>query len=245
MAVSLTRSPLPKWSHCHSIHTQSGNFIKWPLSQPLPLALYLFVSLSVFAFSLHFHHRLFYLFMRVQAGAHTHTHKTTSDFFPLFNLLPPPPSLFYFFLLLLLLVAHRPPAARQTQTHTHTYACSLVMRCVSFLSAWSSNTQVLAQSKQPCLRCKGYNSPGIRGRIWTGGTNKPQAWLPSLSLSPLFIYFFALIPHSVSLFPRSQFIKSQLIFQGVWSGEWEEGIANRQKRLCHFMEISLKRHRTL
>lgn len=130
--------------------------------------------------------------------------------FPLFNLLSSP----------LLRWCIRPPAA----THTHTLHYLTGAYVWASLSAWSSNIQVLAQSKQPCLRCKGYNSAGIRGRIWTGGTNKPQARLPSLSL----LFFFFGSPFLIlSLFPCSQFIKSQLIFQGVWSGEWEEGIANR------------------
>lgn len=179
--------------------------------------LFQFLSLT---FTLHFH-SLFYLLILVQAGAHIQP--KTSDFSS-FNFtfspafLTPPAK-----------VAHRPPAAKQTHTHTHSHITlpDCVHLCELFLSARSSNTQVLAQSKQHCLRCKGYTSAGIRGRIWTGGTNKPQARLPSLSL---YVFIF-LLPHSISLFPCSQFIKSQLIFQGVWSGEWEEGIANGQKRL--------------
>lgn len=44
------------------------------------------------------------------------------------------------------------------------------------------------------------------------------------------------LPRSVSLFPRSQFIKSQLIFQGVWSGEKKRGLQIDWKRpeTCHF-----------
>lgn len=44
--------------------------------------------------------------------------------------------------------------------------------------------KVGAQDKQqPCLRCNGYSSSGIKGRISSGGTNRLQTRFLSLSLS--------------------------------------------------------------
>ena len=129
----------------------------------------------------------------------------------------------------------RPPAA----THTHTLHYLTGAYVWASLSAWSSNIQVLAQSKQPCLRCKGYNSAGIRGRIWTGGTNKPQARLPSLSLSLSAFFPFGspfLILSLSSLV--ANLLKVSLSFKVFDQGNEKRGLQTDRKgyETCHFLK---------
>lgn len=83
------------------------------------------------------------------------------------------------------------PPLQDKHRPVHTHCLHYPVGCI-FVSLFCLHDQaipkVLAQSKQPYLRCKGYNSKGIRRRIRTGGTNKPQARFPCLSL-PFFFFF--------------------------------------------------------
>lgn len=110
--------------------------------------------------------------------------------------------------------------------------------CVRICLNNQENIKVLARSAHACLRCRGYTSTGIRGRIWTGGTNKPPALLPHL----LRIYFHSISSNYLTLPPLSQFIKCELIWQGVWLEGMGSGIADRQE--CYMSNfITTKKYR--